>query len=136
MISRVLVGIGWLLVLWALVAVLRIPGRAVDIYIHNIYIPLNKLTLFALIFLFSLVKGFVHTRRRQFAQHREWMLRAFAVGLAIATIRPINGIFFATSRLTHLTPQEFFGTAFWIGFTVQLIAAEVWINYTRGRISR
>lgn len=30
-----------------------------------------------------------------------------------------------------LTPQEFLGTAFWIGFTVHLIAAEVWINYTR-----
>jgi len=32
-----------------------------------------------------------------------------------------------------LTPQpaEFFGTAFWIGFTLQIIAAEIWINYTR-----
>lgn len=38
---------------------------------------------------------------------------------------------FATSRLTHLTPHEFFGTAFWIGFTMHLAAAEIWINYTR-----
>ncbi len=51
MISKVLVGIAWLIVLWALVAVLTIPGKAVDIYIHDIYIPLNKLTLIALIFL-------------------------------------------------------------------------------------
>jgi hypothetical protein len=28
-------------------------------------------------------------------------------------------------------PREFFGTAFWIGFTLQMIAAEIWINYTR-----
>jgi len=28
-------------------------------------------------------------------------------------------------------PKEFFGTAFWIGFTLQMIAAEIWINYTR-----
>jgi hypothetical protein len=28
-------------------------------------------------------------------------------------------------------PHEFFGTAFWIGFTVQMMAAEIWINYTR-----
>jgi len=28
-------------------------------------------------------------------------------------------------------PHEFFGTAFWIGFTLHLIAAEAWINYTR-----
>ena len=44
----------------------------------------------------------------------------FAIGLAVATIRPIVGIFFATSRLTHLTPRDFFGTAFWLGFTLTL----------------
>lgn len=90
-------------------------------------------TLFALIFLFALGKGFRHIRRGEVALHREWMIRAFAVGLAVATIRPIVGVFFATSRLTHLTPHDFFGAAFWIGFTVQSIAAEVWINYTRPR---
>jgi hypothetical protein len=30
-----------------------------------------------------------------------------------------------------LKPHEFFGIAFWIGFTLHLIAAEFWINYTR-----
>lgn len=87
--------------------------------------------LFAVLFLFSLVKAFLHIRRREIPQRREWMLRAFAIGLAVATIRPIVGIFFATSRLTHLTPRDFFGTAFWLGFTLQLIAAEAWIHYTR-----
>ena len=87
-------------------------------------------TLFAIFFLLALTKAFVHIRRREFALHREWMIRAFAVGLAVATIRPIVGFFFATSRLTGLTPHEFFGTAFWLGFTLQLIAAEAWIHYT------
>jgi hypothetical protein len=27
------------------------------------------------------------------------------------------GVFFATSFLTHLKPQQFFGIAFWIGFS-------------------
>ena len=89
-------------------------------------------TLFAVVFLFDLVKAFVHIRRRRIASHREWMIRAYAIGLAVATIRPIVGVFFATSPLTHLTPQEFFGTAFWLGFTLHLRAAEAWINYTRG----
>jgi hypothetical protein len=91
--------------------------------------------LFAILFLFSLVKAFLHIRRREISQHREWMLRAYAIGLAVATIRPIIGIFFATSRLTHLTPHDFFGTAFWLGFTLQLIAAESWIHYTRGKLA-
>ena len=85
-------------------------------------------TFFAIIFLFALGKAFFHIRRREIAQHREWMIRAFAVGLAVATTRPIVGMFFA---LTDLSPQEFFGIAFWLGFTLHLVAAEVWINYTR-----
>jgi hypothetical protein len=90
--------------------------------------------VFAMLFLFALAKGFVHIRARRPALHREWMIRAFAIGLAVATIRPIVGVFFATSRLTHLTPHDFFGTAFWLGFTMHLIAAEAWINYTRPRL--
>ena len=69
--------------------------------------------------------------RRQFAAHREWIIRAFAIGLAVALVRPIVGVFFATSRLTHLTPHEFFGTAFWLGFTVQTMVAEAWVQSTR-----
>jgi uncharacterized membrane protein len=91
--------------------------------------------LFAILFLFSLVKAVLHIRRREIPQHREWMLRAYAIGLAVATIRPIIGFFFATSRITHLTPHDFFGTAFWLGFTIQLIAAESWIQYTRSRLA-
>ena len=63
------------------------------------------------------------------------MIRAFAIGLAVSFVRPIVGVFFATSRITHLTPHDFFGIAFWLGFTIQSIAAEIWINYTRQRIA-
>ena len=87
-------------------------------------------TLFALLFVFCLTKAFIHIRRREVLLHREWMIRGFAIGLGVATVRPIVGAFFATRRLS---PHEFFGTAFWLGFTINLIAAEAWINYTRTR---
>ena len=86
--------------------------------------------LFGFFFLFALSKAFWHIRRRQVTLHRQWMLRAFAIGLAVATIRPIVGIFFATSRFSGLTPAQFFGTAFWIGFVLHLIAAEARIHAT------
>jgi len=89
--------------------------------------------LFGAFFLFALCNAFWHIRRREIALHRQWMIRAFAIGLAVATIRPIVGIFFATSRFTGLTPHEFFGTAFWIGFVLHLIAAEAWIHHTASR---
>jgi Predicted membrane protein (DUF2306) len=88
-------------------------------------------TLFALLFLFALGKAYWHVLHQEIAQHREWMLRAFAVGLAVATIRPIIGLFFATSRFSGLTPNAFFGIAFWIGFVLHLLVAETWIRWTR-----
>ncbi|HEX3685312.1 MAG TPA: DUF2306 domain-containing protein [Bryobacteraceae bacterium] len=92
--------------------------------------------LFDVLFLFCLAKGWMCARRRDFVHHREWMIRMFGIGLGIATTRPIMGVFFATSRLTGLTPHQFFGTAFWLGFTLTVIAAESWINYTRPRLQR
>src|SRR6266403_581735 len=87
-------------------------------------------TLFASFFLFALCKAFWYIRRREIPLHREWMIRAFSIGIAVATIRPIVGMFFATSRFSGLTPREFFGIAFWIGFVLHLIAAEAWIHAT------
>ena len=92
--------------------------------------------LFGTVFLFALVRAFVAIRRGMVAVHREWMIRAFAIGMAVTTTRPIVGAFFATRRLTHLTPHDFFGIAFWLSFTIHLIAAEAWINYTRPAIFR
>ena len=87
-------------------------------------------TLFATFFLFALCKAFWYIQRREIPLHREWMIRAFSIGIAVATIRPIIGMFFATSRFSGLTPHEFFGIAFWIGFVLHLIAAEAWIRAT------
>jgi len=91
------------------------------------------ITLFGTFFLIALAKALWHALRREFVQHREWMIRGYAIGLAVATIRPIMGTFFAAALLQGHAPEprEFFGTAFWVGFTLQTIAAEIWINYTR-----
>ena len=89
--------------------------------------------LFGTFFLVALAKALWHALHREFAQHREWMIRGYAIGLAVATIRPIVGGFFAAALLSGHAPQpkDFFGAAFWVGFTLQTIAAEIWINYTR-----
>src|SRR2546429_392428 len=91
------------------------------------------ITLFGTFFLIALAKALWHALRREFAQHREWMIRGYAIGLAVATIRPIMGTFFAAAVIRGHAPDlhQFFGTAFWIGFTLQTIAAEVWVNCTR-----
>ena len=87
-------------------------------------------TLFAIVFLTCLGKAYWHIRRKEVARHREWMIRAYGAGLGVATTRPIVGAFFAFRRLS---PHEFFGIAFWLGFTITFLAAEAWVEYTRGR---
>lgn len=89
--------------------------------------------LFGTFFLICLAKAFWHALRREFAQHREWMIRGFSIGLAVAAIRPLMGVFFATAAIRgHIPdPHEFFGIAFWTGFTLSAVVAELWIRYTR-----
>ena len=89
--------------------------------------------LFDAFFLFSLGRSIVLYARRRFDLHRTWMMRAIAILLGIATTRPVMGVFFATQRLTHLTPDQFFGTAFWIGFTTTYIAGEAFLRSRNAR---
>jgi hypothetical protein len=84
--------------------------------------------LYGTFFLFSLTRAMWLFYSGNLQLHRDWMMRAIAILLGIATTRPIMGIFFATQRLTHLTPQQFFGTAFWIGFTTTYIAGEAYLR--------
>jgi len=89
--------------------------------------------LFGIFFMVALSKALWHAMNKEFAKHREWMIRGYAVGLAVAAIRPIMGGFFAVAVMHGQTPQpqNFFGTAFWIGFVAQSIVAEIWIRWTR-----
>jgi uncharacterized membrane protein len=83
-------------------------------------------TFFAILVLAFLALGFWNIRQGRVASHRKWMIRAFGVALGAATTRPIIGGFFAASRLS---PHEFFGAAFWLGFTISLLAAECWLHF-------
>ncbi|QNI36795.1 DUF2306 domain-containing protein [Edaphobacter albus] len=88
---------------------------------------LSAIIVFDGIFLFSFVRALMLFRKHE-PRYREWMMRAIAVLLGIATTRPVMGVFFATARLTHLEPRQFFGIAFWIGFAVTYLAGEWYLQ--------
>ena len=79
-------------------------------------------------FLYALLKAYWQIIKKQFILHREWMIRAYSIGLAVATIRPLTGLFFT---FTDVPFHTFFGISFWIAFIVNASIAEIWINYTR-----
>jgi uncharacterized membrane protein len=89
--------------------------------------------LFGTVFLVALVKGFVHVRAGRVSLHREWMIRAFAIGLAIATARLI---FYPALLITTTDPSDRrFGTllavALAVAFAFHVSVAELWICVTR-----
>lgn len=88
----------------------------------------SAVLFFNTLFLLSLARSFLQTLHDQRAEARVSMTRAIGILLGIATTRPVMGVFFATSRLTHLEPNQFFGIAFWIGFSINTITIELWLR--------
>ena len=103
---------------------------AIPMSLHPVggFIEASAALCFDALFLFSLACAWRAFRRHDASRHRAWMLRAVAVLLGIATTRPVMGVFFATRSITGLTFTQFFGLAFWVGFTTTFLAGEAWLR--------
>ena len=64
-------------------------------------------------------------RRDDIVHHRRWMIRAFAIGIGIATTRIWLALFQVTGLLDFASS---FGPAFWISFSLHAAAAELWLR--------
>ncbi len=124
--GRVLVAVGLVVGVTALFIGLVIPfsGWAERVVIG----------LFGGLFLFALVKGVVHIRAGRVAPHREWMIRAFAIGLSIATMRLI----FVPALVIVADPTDgqiatLSVVSFTVAFVVHASLAEAWIRATRSK---
>ena len=117
--------------LFPLGAVVGVTAYAMSSYSVGGWVERSAVLLFNTLFLFSLFRAW--QLRREPALKLRWMTRAIAVLLGIATTRPVMGIFFATSRITHLAPEQFFGTAFWIGFSINTLIVELWLRSQEGK---
>ena len=114
-------------------AVVGVTAYAMSNYSIGGWVERSAVLLFNSIFLFSLFRAW--RLRREPAQNLRWLTRAIAILLGIATTRPVMGLFFATSRVTHLLPRQFFGIAFWIGFSMNTLIVELWLR-SRGGASQ
>ena len=115
--------------------VVGITAYAMSAYPVGGWVERSAVLVFNSLFLFSLARAYGAMRRGDGVEKMRWVLRAVAILLGIATTRPVMGVFFATSRLTHLEPKQFFGIAFWIGFSINTIAIELWLR-SRARIAK
>jgi len=85
-------------------------------------------TFFAFYTLFCMYKAYTSIRAKKIGAHREWMIRSWALMLAIATERVILGILMAN---TEIGIAVLFGTTFWMAGIINIAASEIWINLTR-----
>jgi len=118
---------------FVLLAPLVFMRRFAGSYSVGGWVERSAVLVFNTLFLYSLGRAFWHWRRGESARKLRWLTLAFGILLGIATTRPVMGLFFATSRLTHLEPRQFFGIAFWIGFSANTVATELWLRSPAGR---
>jgi putative flippase GtrA len=115
-------------VLYPLGAVVGVTAYAMSAYSIGGWLERSAVLVFNSLFLFSLARSWWYQQHREPLLQRRWMTRGVAILLGIATTRPVMGVFFATSPLTHLQPQQFFGIAFWIGFSINTAIVELWLR--------
>jgi len=105
----------------------------------GLFIPFSGLpeqiiiSIFGVFYVTSLVKGFLCIRSKKIAEHREWMIRAFSIGLSIATMRLVfipALIFIGADDATARTLSI---VSFSITLPLHAVVAELWIRHTRKR---
>lgn len=109
-------------------AIVGLTAFAMSVHAVGGWLERSAVLLFNILFLFTLWRAYRYRRHGDAVRKQEWLLRSIVILLGVATTRPIMGIFFATSRLTHLEPHQFFGIAFWIGFSINAIGIELWLR--------
>ena len=119
--------------LFPLGAGVGLTAYAMSVYSVGGWIERSAVLFFNTLFLFSLARAYRYMRRGEPVLKLRWITRAIAILLGIATTRPVMGVFFATSALTHLQPRQFFGIAFWIGFSINTLAIELWLRSAHGQ---
>ncbi len=75
----------------------------------------------------------LHIRAGRVSEHREWMLRAIAAALSIATVRIVALPLDLTLAPRGVDPRVIFGLALGLGWGTTLAVAEWWIRATRRR---
>jgi len=116
--------------LFPLGAVVGVTAFAMSAYSIGGWVERSAVLLFNSLFLFSLFRAWY--LRSEPVSSLRWLTRAIGILLGIATTRPVMGIFFATTRAIHLSPQQFFGIAFWIGFSINTLIVELWLRSRGG----
>lgn len=88
----------------------------------------SAVTVFGIFLLAALIIAFIAIRRNDVQRHREWMIRAFCIGIGISLIRIVGGIMIL---ITKVPTFELLGLSFWLGWLISVAAGEIYLIRTR-----
>ncbi|HEU4886350.1 MAG TPA: DUF2306 domain-containing protein [Thermoanaerobaculia bacterium] len=80
-------------------------------------------------FLIALSKGFIAIRNGRQDEHRRWMIRAFALALAVSVVRIIAAILDLTFVPAGYSLEPLFVVSLATGWLISACVAEVWISH-------
>jgi uncharacterized membrane protein len=93
------------------------------------------IALFGGLLLVTVSRAFLAIRRHDVERHREWMIRTFALCIAVSTVRVVGPLFDIALTPVGWTSSAVFALAVWTGWVLTVAFAEVWIRATRPRVS-
>jgi len=89
------------------------------------------IALVGLLFLVAIVRAFRAIRRRDAATHREWMLRAFGVMVAVPATRVMGALLDVAFAPTGISSARLFAIDLWVTWALVIGVTEWWVRRTR-----
>lgn len=114
---------GRIFIVCGLIAAVTALGVEFQFPLRGGYFKRAAMVLFSLALLVALALAWRAAVRRRIDRHRAWVVRAYAIGLALSTTR----LYFIPAYLMYGNPTEFeAATVTWAGFCINCLVAE-WI---------
>jgi hypothetical protein len=106
-------------------------------FYFGIVLPIARLAEFIIIvlvgilFLVAITRAFRAVRRRDAVRHREWMLRAFGVMVAVPATRVMGAVLDVAFAPTGNSSARLFVIDLWVTWALVIALTEWWIRHTR-----
>ena len=103
----------------------------------GIFVPIGGIAestiiaLVSILFLVAIVRAFCAIRRSDVVSHREWMLRAFGVMMAVPVTRVMGAVLDVALAPTGISSASLFVIDLWITWALVIGMTEWWIRHTR-----
>lgn len=115
---------GWIYVVFVILLVAP-SGFIMGLYANGGFFSQLSFCLLSVLWFYSTVQAVFAIRRKNYVDHRKWMIRSFALTLSAITLRAWKYIIV---YLFHPPPMDTYRMVAWLSWVVNLLIAEIIIT--------